>query len=252
MRKPIVPKSPSGYRKATKAELARMGATEKSERYVPKDAKRIGSNFKAWLSKRRYQQLQTGVTLERRAKEIRAGERVSKHVEHAERTRFKIHAYSRELLLLPARPSQQQLDEARRRAGLSEAQFARYRREGRVSASAWEKPKGSRVYVYRGPQSWRHAFINDRGVIQRASVSGENLVAMQDYRENVSLARRLNDNTPLDGWKKAWPEGVYDDSGERIYPSTDLKQINARIARMSPRERAQYESEVEYALEAVA
>ena len=70
------------YRKATKSELAKMGASAGAERYVPKSVKRVGAKTK-WISKRAYQTAQTGVSLEKRAAQISAGERISGHVERA-------------------------------------------------------------------------------------------------------------------------------------------------------------------------
>ena len=148
--------------KLTPEQNVKLGFSPTAEHYVRKALKILRRNTPS-ISKRQFQKLQSGVSLERRAKEIAAGSRVSKHVELAEQRLFKIAAYDREIVLLPQNPTAAEIDAARRRAGLSEAQFERYRREGRASTLAWEKREGERRWRFRGPKSFTNLPIPRTG-----------------------------------------------------------------------------------------
>ena len=65
---------PDNWVKATGAQLVKLGATNKSERYVKEGVK----NPTLSISKRQYQQAQTGVRLETRAAQYKAGTRAKK------------------------------------------------------------------------------------------------------------------------------------------------------------------------------
>lgn len=223
----------------------KLGLPPTAEHYVRKTLKVLRRNTPS-ISKRQYQKLQSGVSLERRAKEIAAGLRVSKHVEHAEQRLSKIAAYDREIALLPQNPTAAEIDAARRRAGLSEAQFERYRREGRSSTLAWEKREGERRWRFRGAKSFVHAFINADGDVQHAEFSGIGLTAMQDYRSAVDLRSA----TALEEWAKKHPNGVMTDGGERVFPETNIIKVNKALKEMSPRNRRRFERDVHYAVEA--
>jgi hypothetical protein len=69
--------------KLTPGQNVKVGLPPTAELYVRKTLKVLRRNTPS-ISKRQFQKLQSGVSLERRAKEIAAGVRVSKHVEHAE------------------------------------------------------------------------------------------------------------------------------------------------------------------------
>lgn len=68
---------PEGYRKLKKAELAKLGLSEKSERYVRADLKKPNKKSKTF-SKRAVQQARAGKTLEQRAEANRPKKRVLK------------------------------------------------------------------------------------------------------------------------------------------------------------------------------
>jgi hypothetical protein len=85
--------------------------------------------------------------------------------------------------------------------------------------------------------------------VQSAEVSGDDLVAMQDYREDVRLAQRLNDSTPLKRYDRV---EIYDNHGNRLSPSTDIDQINRVHLRMNKRERARYDRKIDYIPDEIA
>ena len=66
--------------------------------------------------------------------------------------------------------------------------------------------------------------------------------------------RRLSEprgsQAELDGWIKAHPRGITGDDGATYFPETDLNMIQARIKRMSPRERKSFAADVRYVVEA--
>jgi DNA-binding transcriptional regulator YiaG len=236
---------PSDYRVASRSQNVAMRFSPTAERYVPKTLKkpRHGSHS---ISKRQYQKLQTGVSLERRAKEIAAGVRRSGHVERAESKKGKIAAFDREIAMLPRNATASQIDAARRRAGLSESQFEGYRRKGRASTLAWEKREGERRWRFRGAQTFRHMFIDVDGEVQSASFSGVGLAAMQDYRTAVDFGSA----GPLKTWAGQHPNGVVAEGGERVFPETDIAKINKARKAMGARQRRRFDRDVHYALEA--
>jgi DNA-binding transcriptional regulator YiaG len=230
--------------KLTPLQSVRLGFAPTTERYVRKTLKVFRRNTSS-IAKRQYQKLQSGVSLERRAKEIAAGLRVSKHTEHAEQRLSKIAAYDREIAMLPPNPTAAEIDAARRRAGLSEAQFERYRREGRSSTLAWEKREGDRRWRFRGAKSFVHTFINADGDVQHAEFSGIGLTAMQDYRSAVDFRSA----SALDEWAKKHPNGVMTDGGERVFPETNIAKLNRTLKEMPSRSRRLFERDVHYAVE---
>lgn len=231
--------------KLTPAQNVKLGFSPTAERYVSKTVKVLRRNTPS-IAKRQYQKLQSGLSLERRAKEIAAGMRVSKHAEHAQRRLSKIAAYDREIAMLPQNPTAAEVDAARRRAGLSERQFERYRREGRSSTMAWEKREGERQWRFRGAKSFTHAFINTDGEVQRADFSGVGLAAMQDYRSAVDLRSA----SALEAWAKKHPNGVMTDGGEHVFPETQIAKFNKALKEMNLRTRRRFDRDVHYAVEA--
>ncbi len=233
------------FAKLTPEQNVKLGFSPTAERYVRKTLKALRRNMPS-IAKRQYQKLQSGVSLERRAKEIAAGLRVSKHAEHAEQRLSKIAAYDREIAMLPQNPTGAEIDAARRRAGLSEGQFERYRREGRSSTLAWEKREGERRWRFRGAKSFTHTFINADGEVQHADFSGVSLAAMQDYRAAVDLRSA----TALEAWAKKHPNGVMTDGGERVFPETTIAKLNRTLKEMTARSRRRFDRDVHYAVEA--
>jgi hypothetical protein len=137
------------------------------------------------------------------------------------------------------------LERAKRESGVSGRQLENYRRQfaqdGRGSASPFEKI-GNR-WQFRGAQGYEHTFINLRGQPDSATLSGRNLIAMQDYRTALSERSQAE----LDQWLKAHPAGVPDDSGRMHIPETDLRRIDAAKKRMTKRQRSQFQRKQFYA-----
>jgi hypothetical protein len=135
------------------------------------------------------------------------------------------------------------LEIARRESGLSGRQFEQYRRSfpNRESASPFVKEHGR--WVFRGARGFQHAFINADGQERRATFSGRNLIAMQDYRAAVSERSQAQ----LDAWAKAHPEGVMDDTAQVHHPETQLARIDATLRRMGKRQRTRFHQQQFYA-----
>jgi hypothetical protein len=135
------------------------------------------------------------------------------------------------------------LELARRESGLSGRQFEHYRRsfENRESASPFVKERGR--WIFRGTRGFEHAFLNTDGQETRATFSGRNLIAMQDYRAAVSDRNQAE----LDAWKEARSGGVTDDSGQVIHPETLLFRIDAALRRMGKRQRTRFHQQQFYA-----
>ena len=142
-------------------------------------------------------------------------------------------------------------------SGLSKRGLDAYRKSfvasGREGASPWIKTKGR----------WRfdearfrrvHTFVDIQGQVRHVAFGGRNLIAMQDYRAAWSpeggLGSRGGSQAELDAWIKAHPSGVTGDDGATYFPETDLNMIQARIKRMSPRERKSFAADVRYVVEA--
>jgi hypothetical protein len=66
--------NPVKYRKLSLAELAKFGATRKSERYVRASTKRVTKKTPT-ISRRAYEQARLGTTLEKAVKQRQSGER---------------------------------------------------------------------------------------------------------------------------------------------------------------------------------
>ncbi len=136
-------------------------------------------------------------------------------------------------------------ESARREAGMSKRSFNSYRAEfakgDRANLSPFEKH--GRKWVFRGVQGYKHTFIAMGGGQERATFSGQNLFAMQEYRNAVDMKRQI----VLDGWLKRHPRGVQDDDGNWHFPETELSRIKAKTDRMTPRARARFERDVHYA-----
>jgi hypothetical protein len=148
--------------------------------------------------------------------------------------------------MLRQNPTAYEIDAARRRAGLSEGQFERYRREGRSSTLAWEKREGERRWRFRGARSFAHTFINADGDVQRADFSGVTLAAMQDYRSAADFRSAYT----LEAWAKKHPNGVMTDGGERVFPEINIAKLNRTLKGMPSRSRRRFDRDVHYAVEA--
>lgn len=132
------------------------------------------------------------------------------------------------------------VERARREAGMSKRGLASYRTEitkRRPEVSPFRKVKGK--WSFRGAQGWRRTFLAFNGREESGVFSGENLIALQDYRRTVDKGSQIE----LDDWLKAHPRGVRDDAGNWHFPETDLARIRAAKNRMTPRNRARFERE---------
>jgi hypothetical protein len=132
---------------------------------------------------------------------------------------------------------------ARRESALSGRQFDQYRRafENRESASPFVKEHGR--WIFRGARGFQHAFFNSEGKETRATFSGRNLIAMQDYRAAVSE----HSQAQLDAWAATHPDGVTDDSGQVHLPEPQLPRINTALRRMGKRQRTRFHQQQFYA-----
>jgi hypothetical protein len=128
-------------------------------------------------------------------------------------------------------------------SGLSARQFEEYRRsfEHRESASPFVKEHGR--WSFRGARGFQHAFLNAEGHETRATFSGRNLIAMQDYRSAVTERSQAE----LDAWKQSHSGGVTDDSGQILHPETQLSRIDAALRRMGKRQRTRFHQQQFYA-----
>jgi hypothetical protein len=132
---------------------------------------------------------------------------------------------------------------ARRESSLSGREFEGYRRSfaNRESASPFVKERGR--WTFRGARGFQHTFLNGDGRETRATFSGRNLIAMQDYRAAVSE----HSQAQLDAWAAAHPDGVTDDSGQVHHPETQLPRIDAALRRMGKRQRTRFHQQQFYA-----
>ena len=135
------------------------------------------------------------------------------------------------------------LELARRESGLSGREFEQYRRsfENRESASPFVKEHGR--WTFRGARGFQHTFLNMQGQETRATFSGRNLIAMQDYR----AAGSERSQAQLDAWKRAHSDGVTDDTGQVHHPEMQLSRIDAALRRMGKRERSRFHQQQFYA-----
>jgi hypothetical protein len=179
---------------------------------------------------RRYQDLGTGDTVSYNAFRKLAASQSSRSASNAERFEQFL-ATSNDLQL------------ARRESGLSGREFEQYRRSfgSRESASPFVKERGR--WLFRGARGFQHAFLNADGQETRATFSGHNLIAMQDYRAAVTERSQAE----LDVWLKAHPNGVTDDPGQVHHPETQLSRIDAVVRRMGKRQRTRFHQQQFYA-----
>ena len=156
------------------------------------------------------------------------------------------------------------VEEARRESGLSKRGLNVYRQSfvttERESASPWRKAKG-RWRFEPDRLSYTHTFLDvrDGGRWLHAPFVGGELIAMQDWRaaafgdaETPMAApegfrsRGGGSQSALDDWQKANPAGVLGADGQTYWPETDYATIQARLRRMSPRERKRVMEKVYY------
>ena len=179
---------------------------------------------------RRYRNVQTGETISYNAFRRLANARSSSAASKVQRFE-QVLARSNNLEL------------ARRESGLSGREFEQYRRSfgSRESASPFVKEHGR--WIFRGARGFQHTFLNAEGKETRATFSGRNLIAMQDYRAAVTERSQAQ----LDAWTEAHPDGVTDDSGQVHHPETQLPRIDAALRRMGKRQRTRFHQQQFYA-----
>jgi hypothetical protein len=177
---------------------------------------------------RRYRNAETGETISYNAFRKLAGVR-------SPATASKVQRFEQVL----ARSNDLQL--ARRESGLSGREFEQYRRSfgSRESASPFVKEQGR--WTFRGARGFQHTFLNREGQETRATFSGRNLIAIQDYRSAII------DRSQLDAWAAEHPDGVTDDSGQVHHPETQLPRIDAALRRMGKRQRTRFHQQQFYA-----
>lgn len=161
---------------------------------------------------RRYRNVQTGETISYNAFRRLATVRSSS-------TASKVQRFEQVL----ARSNNLEL--ARRESGVSGREFEQYRRffgGGREGASPFVKEHGR--WIFRGARGFQHTFLNAQGQETRATFSGRNLIAMQDYRAAVTERSQAQ----LDAWSEAHPGGVTDDSGQVRDPELSFLGLTPR------------------------
>ena len=139
--------------------------------------------------------------------------------------------------------SSNDLERARLESGLSGRAFVQYRRSfgDRESASPFVKEHGR--WTFRGARGFQHAFLDAQGKETRATFSGRNLIAMQDYR--LAIAER---NQPeLNTWHAAHAGGIKDDGGHTHHPETQISRMDATLRRMGKRQRTRFHQQQFYA-----
>jgi len=179
---------------------------------------------------RRYRNLRTGETISYNAfRRLAAGRSMS--------TASKVQLFEQVL------GRTNDLELARRESGISGREFGEYRRwfGSRESASPFVKEHGR--WVFRGARGFQHAFLNTQGQETKATFSGRNLIAMQDYRAAVSDRSQAQ----LDVWANFYPKGVTDDNGQVQLPETQLSRIDAVLRRMGKRQRTRFHQQQFYA-----
>ena len=151
-----------------------------------------------------------------------------------------IEHFERELAQLGERENA--VETARQRSGLSQRGVRTYRAQfektGREGASPFERI--GRRWRFRGARGFRHTFVSEAGAVERATISGRNLNAMQDNRAAVDKG----DQVALDAWARAHPGGVKDDNGVTHRPETKLNKRAAVVNRMGRRQRSRFQNDV--------
>lgn len=131
---------------------------------------------------------------------------------------------------------------ARQRSGLSNRGVRTYRAQfektGREGASPFEQI--GRRWRFRGARGFQHTFVNEAGAVERATFSGRNLIAMQDYRAAVDKGNQA----ALDAWAKSHPGRVEDDNGVMHRPETNFNKRAAIVNRMGLRQRSRFQNDV--------
>jgi hypothetical protein len=179
---------------------------------------------------RRYRNVQTGDTISYNAFRSLANARSS-------RSDIKLQRFEQALA------GSNDLKWARRESRLSGREFEQYRRSfgSRESASPLVKEGGR--WIFRGARGFQHTFLGSEGKETRATFSGRNLIAMQDYR----AATTERSQTALDAWERTHPNGVTDDTGQVHHPETQLPRIEAALRRMGKRQRTRFHQQQFYA-----
>jgi hypothetical protein len=155
------------------------------------------------------------------------------------------------------------VEQARRESGLSQRGLTTYRKSfatsGRESASPWQKEKG-RWRFEPDRLSYTHTFLDmrDGGRWLDAPFVGRELIAMQNWRaaafgdaETVmaipkGYQARGGSQSALDDWERANPAGVLGADGQTYWPETDYAAVQARLKRMSARQRKRIMDKVYY------
>ena len=92
------------------------------------------------------------------------------------------------------------VERARREAGMSKRGLAAYRAEitkRRPEVSPFRKVKGK--WDFRGAQGWRRTFLSLNGREESGVFSGENLIALQDYRSLVDRGSQIETRRLVEG-----------------------------------------------------
>jgi hypothetical protein len=156
------------------------------------------------------------------------------------------------------------VEQARRKNGLSQRGLKSYRKSfetsGREGASPWRKEKG-RWRFEPDRLSYTHTFLDMRngGRWLDAPFVGRELIVMQNWRaaafgdaaSNMAIPSGFRapgggGQSALDEWEKANPGGVLGADGQTYWPETDYATIQARLRRMSARQRKQVMDKVYY------
>jgi hypothetical protein len=173
---------------------------------------------------------------------ILRGKRAGEIVSNAERVRLTKGAHPTKL-------------SAERKAGtrpyVSAATEAQARKQIETRARFSRVGKWTRPNELRG----RHPFLNTSGAEQSAIFKGRDLAVMQTYRDDVYGRYDIEGNLTVPGALQTGDGSqltkyrrlkIHDVDGNRVYPETDVKKLQAWWNRKSVRARNRFESELFY------
>jgi hypothetical protein len=127
--------------------------------------------------------------------------------------------------------------------------------EAQAQAQIKTRARLSRVGKWLHPNEvkGRHPFLNTAGVEQSAKFKGRDLAVMQTYREDVHGrydredtlivpgALQTGDGSELAKYKRM---KIYDADGNRVFPETDIKKLQAWWNRKTVRARNRFEADL--------
>jgi hypothetical protein len=127
--------------------------------------------------------------------------------------------------------------------------------EAQAKAQIETRARFSRVGKWLHPNevTGRHPFLNMSGVEQAAIFKGRPLAIMQTYRDDVHGRYDIDGNLTAPGALQTGDGSqlakyrrmkIYDVNGNRVYPETDVKKLQACWNRKSVRARNQFEKEL--------